>query len=119
LTCLELFLPAFVIQLISAEVSRSGIKRLPNIPDPDNPKRMIYNPLNVDYIFPPEKVDWKYNPLNFAARGRLYFNTNSEDLDYVPHYDVQEDEMLKDGCPGLTFPDDMEYPIISYPGTPD
>jgi hypothetical protein len=94
----------------------TGVKRLPNILDMDHPGKTKIHPANKDYEFPLERVDWKY-PTNFAARGRLYFNTNAEDLDYVPHEEDPE-EMWKDGCPGLEFPVEMENPIISFPGSP-
>ena len=94
----------------------TGKKRLPNIPDKNHPGKKIPNPANRDYEFPLEKVDWKY-PVTFAARGRLYFNTNSDDLDYVPH-EAQQNELWKDGCPALEFPDEMDDPVISFPNSP-
>jgi hypothetical protein len=70
------------------------------------------------FVFPLEYPDWKY-PDNYAARGRLYFNEISDDLDYEDHI-VDESEKLKDGCTNLAlYPDDYENPIVHFPSTPD
>jgi hypothetical protein len=61
--------------------------------------------------FPMEKEDWCY-PVEYAARGRLYFNETSEDNDYIDTL-IDESELIKDGC--TTIPD----PYFPFPETPE
>jgi len=73
---------------------------------------------SVVYRFTKEKEEWDY-PVEYAARGRMYFNETSEDNDYFDSI-VDESEVLKDGCPTPTIPYDIDYePVIRFPETPE
>jgi hypothetical protein len=69
------------------------------------------------YVFPAEKEDWCY-PVEYAARGRLYFNETSEDNDYIDTV-VDESECYKDGCPNIPYPFNYSDPIIYFPESPE